>query len=292
MRVLLLGVDCALGQALQSHLLRWGRHEVEALSFTASRWKSERQAKKAVRRAEPDAILDLRFHAANDAGAQLRDHDSDRSHWLAKACSRGDIIYFFVSSDRVFSGWQERLYREVDEPDAADEAGTLLRDAESSIRQACDSHLVLRLGQVFSHHGANALTQFLAHFAEGGDIALPGARIGCPVESGEAARVMAGMLDQVSAGAENWGNFHYCSSDPTNCYEFAEVVLAAASQYWGYDAESVRLALAPEEAPVIHRVLDCSRLRNHFAIKQVPWRGFVSAAVRAHYDIARQQEEE
>ena len=52
MRVLILGSESPLGQALGAFLDALGRHEVESITRSASRWKSERQAKKAVRRAK------------------------------------------------------------------------------------------------------------------------------------------------------------------------------------------------------------------------------------------------
>ena len=46
-----------------------GRHEVVELTRSGSRWKSERQAKKAVRRANPDVVVDIRVEAVADSGA-------------------------------------------------------------------------------------------------------------------------------------------------------------------------------------------------------------------------------
>ena len=54
MRVLILGTDTPLGQALMKHLVGLGRHDLVPKSRSACRWKSERQAKKVVRRASGD----------------------------------------------------------------------------------------------------------------------------------------------------------------------------------------------------------------------------------------------
>ena len=51
MRVLLLGSDTPLGKALTDYLELLGRQEAVGMSRSACRWKSERQAKKEVRRA-------------------------------------------------------------------------------------------------------------------------------------------------------------------------------------------------------------------------------------------------
>jgi dTDP-4-dehydrorhamnose reductase len=105
------------------------------------------------------------------------------------------------------------------------------------------------------------------------------------VASLDAARVIAAMLDQMSVGAPASGIFHYCSGDRTTEYGFAEAALAAASQY--ADCGDVVIRAADEggrdgEGSRSQRVLECARLRDAFAIKQVPWRGFINTVVKQH----------
>lgn len=56
--------------------------------------------------------------------------------------------------------------------------------------------------------------------------------------------------------------------------------------------ERARLSLPKTELAEVSpqaetRVLDCSRLRNTFAVKQVSWRHFVNAVVQQYYRAAR-----
>jgi dTDP-4-dehydrorhamnose reductase len=281
-RVLLLGSDTPLGQALELHLSRWGRHELECFSQAASRWKSERQAKKVLRRARADILVDARIQGVVDSDEPLFDLDVERCHWLGKACERSGTIYLMLSSARVFSGEQERPYKESDDADSEEAVGRLLLVGETAVRERCQRHVILRLGPVFSHRGRNRMTDLLQRLESGGSLALDSHLRGCPVPADDAARVVAGMLDQLGTGAEAWGNFHYCSSDATNCYEFAEVLLASASQFLAFGDQGVILEERPADYTLSRR-LDCNRLRNTFAIKQVPWRGFVADSVKAYF---------
>lgn len=272
-----------MGEALEGQLLRWGRHELETISFAASRWKSERHAKKAVRRSRPGIVVDVRIQGAVDSGERLFDLDVERCHWLAKAAQRAGAAYLLLSSARIFAGEQERPYGEDDVADSEETVGRMLQRCEDLVRERCERHLVLRLGPVFSHRGRNALTRMLAQLTDGGELVLDTHLRGCPVPAIDAARVVSGMLDQLDAGAEAWGNFHYCSSDATNCYEFAEVLLASASQFLEFGPGDV--SLAEREADyTLSRRLDCNRLRNTFAIKQVPWRGYIADAVKLYFE--------
>lgn len=288
MRVLLIGSDTALGLALTEHLQRWGRHDLELVSTATARWKSERHAKKAVRRNKPDVVVDARIQTVLDSGERLTELDVERSHWLAKSCQRNGSGYLLLSSARVFSGESDRPYREHDSPDAGTQPGLLLQRAETLVRDTCERHLVLRLGQVFSAQGSNVLTRILEKLMMGGKLALDNQRRGCPVAAADAARVVAGVLDQLGAGADGWGTFHYCSPDPTNCYEFAEVLLASASQFSEFESDAVQLQ-ATADVGQRSRILYCGQIRNTFAIKQVPWRGFVADAVSDYFHQRQQQ---
>ncbi|MFV0276079.1 MAG: sugar nucleotide-binding protein [Parahaliea sp.] len=283
MRVLLLGADTPLGMALEQYLEDSGRHEFEAIGAISGRWRSERHAKKVVRRARPEVVVDARLQSAVDGGEALSDLDVERCHWLAKACQRGGASYLLLSSSQVFAGEQERPYTEQDVPDSAEAAGHRLRRAEALAAQGCERHLLLRLGPVFSWRGRNPLTRMLEGMLEG-TLTVSTHLRSCPVAAREAARVVAAVLDQLGSGADAWGVFHYASAETTTCYEFAETILASASQFAVLGDQAVTLLEAPAGQRSLTRRLDCNRLRDTFAIRQLPWRDFVADAVKLYFN--------
>ncbi len=283
MRVLILGTDTPLGQALMNCLLTLGRHEPVALSRAACRWKSERQAKKVVRRADCDMVVDIRIDAAADGSEQIHELDLKRCHWVAKACQRNSIGYLYLSSSRVFSGELARPYTEDDPPDNTDTLGQLLAAGEAAVRDSCQRHLILRLGPIFSKEAPNLITEMLGVMMQGGGLVLDNNLRGCPVAAADGARVISALLDQLSTGIEAWGTYHYCSSDTATFYEFAEALLAAASQFSEFSSSAVQLEQDTQGLPPLNRALDCSKIRNTFAIKQVPWRSAVADIVKQYF---------
>ena len=283
MRVLILGSDSPLGRALTDFLEALGRHELTCLTRSASRWKSERQAKKAVRRAQADAVVDIRVEAVADSGQEIVDLDLQRCQWVAKSCQRDAAHYLFISSSRVFSGELDRMYNEDDAPDNVEEAGALLAAAESVVREHCQRHLILRLGPVFASEGANLVTRMLGEMIEGKNLVLDNNLRGCPVASEDGARVVSALLDQISTGAELWGTYHYCSSDTATHYEFAEAILAAASQFSEFSSSAVGLEPLDPNAHSLNRSLECSKIRNTFAVKQQPWRNVIGDQVKTYF---------
>jgi dTDP-4-dehydrorhamnose reductase len=283
MRVLILGTDTPLGQALMKHLVRLGRHDLVPMSRSACRWKSERQAKKVVRRADSDIVVDIRIDAAADGSEQIHELDIKRCHWVAKACQRSGSAYHYLSSSRVFSGALDRPYTEDDVPDSAETVGGLLAAGEEAVRESCERHLILRLGPIFSKEGPNLITQMLGTMMEGDSLVLDNNLRGCPVAAADGARVISALLDQLSTGVEAWGTYHYCSSDTATYYEFAEALLASASQFSEFGSSAVQLEQEAHGLAPLNRSLDCRKIRNTFAIKQTPWRTAMADIVKQFY---------
>ena len=264
-----------------------GRHEVVSMSRSACRWKSERQAKKSIVRAKSDVVVDVRIEAAGDGGSQIQELDLQRCHWVAKGCQRTDTAYLYISSSRVFSGQLDRPYVEEDSLDNEEPAGQLLARAEHLVRDTCLRHLVLRLGPIFSSEGTNIITQMLDPLREGDSLILDNNLRGCPVAADDGARVILALLDQLGTGLEPWGVYHYGSSDTATYYEFAEALLASASQFFEFSSSVVQLEREPEGLRPLNRTLNCSKIRNTFAIRQVPWRSAIGDLVKHYYE--RQQ---
>ena len=288
MDVLLVGSDSPVGVALQGAFVQWGRHRALPLTAAASRWRSERQAKKVARKGEPDAVVDLRIANTISAGEKLTDVDLERSHWLAKACERSGMRYVLLSSDRAFSGRTSRALRESDAPDALDEAGLQLVDTEERVAAASPTSIVLRTGPLFADFQPNLLTRIMSAMGSERAAVFDDRDVLCPVAALDAARVLAAILDQLGVGAPASGVFHYGSGDRATEYGFAEASLAAASQFADCGDVVIHPSPPDDAQPSVRRVLECSRLRDAFAIKQVPWRGFINAVVKQY--IQRQQE--
>ena len=340
MEVLLVGSDNPLGAALRGVLAQWGRHRAAGLTVAGSRWRRERQAKKAVRKGRPDAVVDCRLAWQIAAGDVPTAADIERGHWLAKACERSGMRYILLSCDRVFAGLTGRRLRESDPADASAAPGVQMLELESRVAQAAPSALVLRTGPLFASVGRNLLTQTLERM----DLAAtrppepaPAAEfdnrdVFCPVCSVDAARVIAAILDQLSVGARARGIYHYGSCDRATAYDFAEAALVAARPWLNsgrrpYAGAPEPAQARPEPALILPeacpepvpslsraqsrgavagrsrgahgraarlsspkaeiRVLDCSRLRNTFAVKQVSWRHFVNKVVQQYYRAAQ-----
>lgn len=286
MRVLLLGADTPVGHSLRAFMPPLHRHELLLLSLDDSRWRRERQAKKMIKSAAPDLIIDARLISQMESADPLGQPDLERTRWLAGLVAKTDARYVFLSSSQVFGGSLSRPYRESDVPDALGGAGLILAQAEAELRAVLERVVVLRLGWVFAGRGPGRFKQLLDRLREGHDIHVTDCWRDCPVHTAEVARVVSGVVDQLAVGANDKGTYHYGSAGDTGYYNFCEAVVAHASQREPFSqAASLLKEIDASTISAENRALDCSAIRHQFGIQQRPWRDFIERAVGRYIEL-------
>ena len=78
MRILLLGSDTPIGHSLRAFIPPLQRHELIPVPLEATRWTRQRPAKKLLKTADPDLILDARLVSLIDRVDALEPADSVR----------------------------------------------------------------------------------------------------------------------------------------------------------------------------------------------------------------------
>ncbi len=195
-------------------------------------------------------------------------------------CRERDWIWLMLSDSSVFSATQKRRYVENDLPLPSSDSARQLLARENFIADSLDRYLILRVGPVIASSGENLLTQVLPQLRAGVLPAVDAQRF-CPTPAHDIARVIGAMHDQLDCGAGCWGTYHYESSDPATRYEFAEVVLAAAAQYWPLQPQIESLPSSGTElAALIYPPLNCQRIRDTFGVQQLPWRRAIPSLLK------------
>jgi len=286
LKLLLLGGDTPVGHSLRAFIPPLQRHELVLTPLEGTRWKRERQVKKMLRAVAPDMIVDSRIISFWDGSESVSTAELERTQWLARSAQRLGIRYFYLSSSQVFAGSLKRPYRESDTPDSQEPKGQLLLKAEQLVRDTVEDAFVLRLGWLFSGRGPSHFKLMLDQLRAGEVLKASDSRRDCPVHTAEVARVVAGIIDQISVGAPARGLYHYGSAGDTGYFAFCEALVAFASQF---DVFSHATELLAEESMpegfAINRSLDCTAIRHQFGIQRRPWRDFVERAVRRYIEL-------
>lgn len=195
---------------------------------------------------------------------------------LAKACRSHDAVLIHLSDDGMFAGRKSGAYREKDRPDSTVARTARVLKAESYVRKRAPRHIVLRSGPLIASGGDNLFTRVIGQLEREPDLEYTDDKL-CPTPASDIARVVVAMILQIDCGATPWGIYHYCSSDATTLYHFAEAVLALASQYGRIRGGGVQLRNAAGSGR--HVILNCQQLLHTFGIKQRPWRAALPAVV-------------
>ena len=227
---------------------------------------------------EPALIVDCLGEGGNPCEPRLT---NDVLAQLIACCNEREWIWLLLSDSRIFPSTSKKRFVETDTPAPATPAGQQLLARENFIADTIERHLILRLGSIIASQGDNLLMRLLARMRIGGVVTMPDAPRFCPTPAADIARVINAIHDQLDCAASAWGAYHYESADPTSAYEFAEVVLAAATQYWSMDEGAVQLRSAAADSTAdVYPLLNCQRIRDTFGIQQLPWRRAIPSLLK------------
>ncbi len=277
MTVLVIALDTQVRAALEAQLTVRNR----AFECRGLEWLQANQASCSIP-GDVSVVVNTLSLEYLDAGGEP---DSALLSGLLQSCEQAAIPLLHLSSDQVFDGIDGGRNREDDPVAPASRIGAQLSRLEELVRTGCQRHIILRTGPLFSSQGDNVLTRLLQGIQQGEALSLSNAGKCCPLHSSDLARVVTAIIEQLACGAEPWGNYHYCSSDPASNYQFAETVLAVASQYSPVSEPSLQLeSLEINDTSWSRPLLHCNKIRNAFGIKQLPWRTFISPSVKKFFD--------
>jgi dTDP-4-dehydrorhamnose reductase len=178
-----------------------------------------------------------------------------------------------LSTDYVFDGAGDRPYREDDPVCPLGVYAESKAAGEAHVRALASRHVILRTAWVFGAFGNN----FAKAMLRLADLAPPGINVvddqrGCPTAADAIAECILAILGKILAdGFNGWGTYHFCGRPSVSRYQFAEAVLAGRAEL---RLNPVATADMPRRAPrPPYSELDCSRIKETFAIDQPDWRG-------------------
>lgn len=193
---------------------------------------------------------------------------------LAEYASEHEMSLLQLSSSYVFDGRKQSAYIASNPGQPGNELGNWQWESEQAIRTLLARHIVLRTGW--------SLGRFLRKVQEvastSDTIKLPGKCHGQPVTVTDLARVMTAIIKQIDCGAEVWGTYQYAGAEDISLYELGLAIVGLPGIPSGLrvvDEMTDWATLEPMNATMI-----CTKIRNTFGIKQLPWRSGLSEELR------------
>lgn len=213
------------------------------------------------------SVFDIELPANCVAGAEA----------LSLAAAEAGIAVIYLSSHEVFGGENKTIYHEEDLPAPTTAVGQRIWDAERGVQLNVEKHLILRLSWLTASSSDNVFTRLLNLLIQPKELRVSSDLRGAPTFTEDAARIVIALLKQVLVGAENWGVFHYASSDPCTEFEFAEYLSQVLVSQDRAVAEVLDVGTGEFEPSA---VLSCRRCRDDFGVQQRSWRQGLEGRVR------------
>lgn len=290
MRLMLLGGDSALGQAL----IRLGADE--AIGFvvppTPPQGWDAASLTESLDGERPDVVINLAYYfdwfqagQIDDAVFAVQERAVER---LAELCQHHDIALFQPSSYRVFDGARTTAYSEKDDVAPLAARSRALWRMEQSVRTLCPRHILLRFGWLLDDSHDGLMGRFLQRLEEDDEaLFLADDRRGNPTPVDDAARVILAVLKQLDCNAPLWGTYHYGGHEAATPLLVCQALLAEAKNFRQLSVDGLTARAhadcADADAEPQHGVLACRKIFNTFGIKPRAWRAGLPGLLERYY---------
>lgn len=274
-RVLLVGAGGQVGRELQAIAPAFPVMLIPATREQCD-VRDAKQLGELVAWARPDLIINTagftQVDPAEQFPAEAMAVNRDGVRWLADAGAALGIPVFHLSTDYVFDGSAGRPYREDDPPAPLGVYGQSKWLGEIALRETLAEHLCLRVSWVFGRFARNFVHAVLAMAKTQTTLRIVADQVSAPTPAKALAQTLLSLARRYSdEGALPWGTYHYCGMPHASRFEFAEAILARASELGLLTRRPELLPVTSQEfAAPAPRPLD-SRLDADAFVKAFGW---------------------
>ncbi|GLX16050.1 NAD(P)-dependent oxidoreductase [Pseudomonas straminea] len=277
MKILLLGQHGQVSRELQ--WLLESRHELIVLGREQLDLADIDNLREAVRRLQPELIINAAAHTAVDAAESEPEAafaiNAVAPGVLAEEAAALEAPLIHYSTDYVFDGSKASAYIEEDAPNPLSVYGRSKLAGEQAIATVGGKHLILRTSWVYSLHGRNFLLTMQRLLQEREQLSVVADQVGAPTWAGSIAAATVQLIEhwqQQQTAA--WGIYHFSARGETSWFGFAEAIAAQLQAQGKTVAQLKPIATTEYPTPArrpLNSRLDCSRLERDWGVRLPDW---------------------
>lgn len=217
---------------------------------------------------------------AEDEPERAREVNAHGPRRVARACVESGATLIHFSTDYVFSGREERPYRESDPADPVNVYGETKLAGERAIRESGCPHLILRTSWVYSARRSNFLRTMLRLFRERERVEVVDDQQGSPTWARMVAEATAAIVVGVRSDLDGLKAVYHCSAaGEATWFDFAREIECVASAAGLLEDAPLReiVPVRTEEFPTSAArprwsLLDNERLDRDFGVSLPDWK--------------------
>ena len=226
-----------------------------------------------------DAVINAAAYTAVDKAESEPDLafkiNAEGPRVLAEHCAKRGIPLLHISTDYVFDGKKSGPWTEDDAPAPLSVYGASKAAGEEAVREACETHVILRTSWVYAAHGSNFVRTMLRLGADRDELRVVDDQIGAPTSAADIAdalhTVSATLLEHKQLA---YGTFHYTASGTTSWCGFADAIFEYAERRWRRRPRLTPIATSDYPTAAqrpANSVLDCRKIMRVFDPPRRPW---------------------
>ncbi|MEZ9133030.1 dTDP-4-dehydrorhamnose reductase [Vibrio breoganii] len=279
MKVLVTGSNGQVGHCLVTQLQ--GKVDLLAVDRDELDITNQNDVKAVVSQFKPDFIINAAAHTAVDKAEEEEELsfsiNRDGPKYLAEAAADFGGTILHISTDYVFPGNKDGLYREDDLTGPLGVYGRSKLAGEQVIAEENDKYIILRTAWVFGEHGNNFVKTMLRLGKDRDALNIVGDQYGGPTYAGDIANALILIMNQLSTEKDvaKYGVYHFSGAPHVNWYEFANVIFEEAEKNNLLEAPkltSITTDMYPTPAArPSNSKMDCSKIEEVFSIKPSDW---------------------
>ncbi|WP_424927504.1 dTDP-4-dehydrorhamnose reductase [Amaricoccus tamworthensis] len=192
---------------------------------------------------------------------------------MARAAAMRKIPLLHISTDYVFDGAPGDPKKEDDPTAPLGVYGASKLDGENEVASAGGDHVILRTAWVFSPHGKNFVKTMLHYGAQRDELTVVNDQFGGPTSAHDIAGALWDIAEAWDKGDGVSGIFHFAGQPAVSWADFASAIFERT----GWEKNPSVKGIPSSEWPTKTKrpensVLDCSKIREVYGIKQPDWR--------------------
>jgi dTDP-4-dehydrorhamnose reductase len=226
-RILVTGIDGQLGRELKATLEPLG--EILGVGRETTDLTQATSIRQTIANFRPSAIVNAAAYTAVDKA----ETDEELAYTvnaiapgiMAEEAAKLGATLLHVSTDYVFDGRNNLPYREDDKTNPLGVYGKSKLAGEENVKQACQSHIILRTAWVYGTWGKTNFVKTMLRLGKGREeIRVVNDQVGSPTWSKDIASAIARLVESPNSP----GVYHFTNSGVASWYDFASAIFEEA----------------------------------------------------------------
>ena len=282
MRLLVAGRHGQLGRALAEAASGDPALQATCLGRPELDIRDEAAIRSAFDAHRPDIAINAAAYTAVDAAetdpeAAFATNETGAGNFAAAAAEKG-IPVVHISTDYVFSGENDRPWRETDTPSPINVYGRSKLAGELAVAATNPRHVIVRTAWVHSPWGGNFVKTMLRLGAERDHLRVVADQIGGPTPAGDLAAACLAAVQGLQSGVAS-GIHHFAGAPDVSWAGFAREIFAQGQLSTRVEDIPATDYPTPARRPANSR-LDCSSFETAFGLKRPDWRVSLAAILK------------